>query len=61
MEYIPLDINAANFIDSYRNIGYSLQTAIADVIDNSIFASASKVYIDMALADSFWNCPTIKL
>ena len=34
-------------IDSLTQIGYSFQTAIADLVDNSIQADASEVYIDM--------------
>jgi len=32
-------------IESMRDIGYSLETALADVIDNSITAGASKIHI----------------
>ena len=32
-------------MESTRAIGYSLEAAIADVIDNSIAAKAGKVYI----------------
>lgn len=55
MSYIELGINVSNFIDSYRNIGYSMETAITDVIDNSIFAGASKININnlIELWDSF--------
>jgi len=34
---------ASVLIESMRDIGYSLQTAVADVIDNSITAGASKI------------------
>lgn len=37
--------SAASLIESMRDIGYSLETALADVIDNSITARASKVSI----------------
>ena len=47
LKYVECDINAGNFIDSYRNIGYSIETAITDVIDNSIFAKATTIYVDM--------------
>ena len=47
MRYVECDINAGNFIDSYRNIGYSIETAITDVIDNSIFAQATEIKVDM--------------
>lgn len=61
MEYIPLAINVSNFIDSYRNIGYTVETAIADIIDNSIFAKATELHVDMELYDSYWKEPTIKI
>lgn len=34
------------FVDSLRSIGYTLQTAIADIIDNSISARARNVWLD---------------
>ena len=37
--------NAASLVESLRDIGYTLSTAIADVIDNSLTAGASKVSI----------------
>ena len=33
---------AASMIESFRAIGYSLETAVADIIDNAITAKASK-------------------
>lgn len=39
---IPL---AASLIESIRSIGYSFETAIADIIDNSISANAQKIDI----------------
>jgi len=35
--------NASMLIESMRDIGYSLETALADVVDNAITAQASKV------------------
>lgn len=40
--------NPKNLIHSLRDIGYSLETAIADVIDNSISAGASEVRITIS-------------
>lgn len=40
----------ASLIESLRNIGYSLETAIADIIDNSITAGAREIKIRFA-----WN------
>lgn len=37
--------NAASLIESLRSIGYSFETAIADIIDNSISAEASRIDI----------------
>ena len=34
---------AAMFLESVRDIGYTLATALADVIDNSVTAGASKI------------------
>ena len=41
-ELIP---QAGNLMESTRSIGYSLQAAIADIIDNSIAADAQNVFI----------------
>ncbi len=41
---------AASMIETFRAIGYSLETAVADIIDNSISAGAKNVYIDRV-----WN------
>ena len=43
MKTIKLGINVSNFIDSQRNIGYTCETAIADIIDNSISADAKNI------------------
>ncbi len=37
--------NIKNFIESLRNIGYSFEVAVADLIDNSIAAKASNITI----------------
>lgn len=37
---------AGNMIEGYRSIGYSLETAVADIIDNSIAANAENIWID---------------
>jgi hypothetical protein len=36
---------AASMIETFRAIGYSLETAIADIIDNSISANAKNIYV----------------
>jgi hypothetical protein len=42
---------ASALIESMRDIGYSFEAAIADLIDNSIFAGALNVTIDVPVAD----------
>lgn len=37
---------AAAMIETFRAIGYSLETAVADIVDNSISASARNVWIN---------------
>lgn len=47
---------ASVLIESMRDIGYSLQTAVADVIDNSITAEATQIEL---LADTISELPAI--
>lgn len=47
--------NISNFIISIRDVGYSLEIAIADIIDNSISAKAKKVEINFLIN------PTLKI
>lgn len=61
MKYIPLDIKAENFIDSYRSIGYSIETAIADIIDNSIAANATEIRVNMIWDDYIDGQPIIQV
>ena len=49
---------AAMLIESMRDIGYSLETALADVIDNSITAGASEIHIH---ADASSAAPKIAI
>ena len=37
---------ASSMIETFRAIGYSIETAIADIIDNSITAEAQNIWID---------------
>ena len=37
---------AASMIETFRAIGYNLETAVADILDNSISAGAKNIYID---------------
>ena len=48
--YIDLSPSPIALIESLRNIGYSIETAIADVIDNSITADATQIHIRFS-----WN------
>lgn len=45
MEKYPLPPRASSLSESMRDIGYSLETSIADIIDNSITACADRVDI----------------
>ena len=44
---------ASSMIETFRAIGYSIETAIADLIDNSITANAQNIWIDYE-----WNGPS---
>lgn len=44
---------ASSMIETFRAIGYSIETAIADIIDNSITAGAKNIWIDYE-----WNGPS---
>ena len=48
VELLPI---APDLIESTRAIGYSFDTAIADIIDNSISAKAKKISIDINAYD----------
>ncbi len=37
---------AASMIETFRAIGYSIEAAVADVIDNSISADAKNIYVN---------------
>ena len=47
--------SAKNLIHALRDIGYSLETAIADIVDNSISANASEIniYINFNFDNSY--------
>jgi len=45
MQSISLPPNAGNLLDSMRSVGYTLESAVADLIDNSISAGATRVDI----------------
>lgn len=50
--------SASNFIESMRSIGYSFETALCDVIDNSISAKATKIDIKLIINN---NNPIIQI
>ena len=43
--YDIIEPNAASLIESLRDIGYTMPTAVADIIDNSLTAGASRISI----------------
>src|SRR5699024_8520809 len=44
-EFIQLVPDASNLIESQRSVGYTFETAIADIIDNSVSAQAKTIEI----------------
>ena len=45
------------FTKSFKNIGYNHYTAILDIIDNSISAEATKVWIEYTKdTNNIFNC-----
>lgn len=48
-----LDPNPSAFVHSLRSVGYSLETAVADIIDNSITAGATEIKIYFSLDGEF--------
>lgn len=42
----PAEPVASSMIETFRAIGYSLETAVADIIDNSISANAKNIWVD---------------
>lgn len=59
MQERNLPPHAASLIQSMRDIGYSLETAIADLIDNSITAGSSNIRIFLDVVDTINPCLTI--
>ena len=46
LETANAEPEASSMIETFRAIGYSIETAIADIIDNSITAGAKNIWID---------------
>jgi hypothetical protein len=44
-DFAIIEPNASSMIEALRDIGYSLESAVADVIDNSISAAATRIDI----------------
>ncbi len=59
MKEVLLPPRAASLSESMRDLGYSLEAAVADIIDNSISAKASKVDIFIDVLDSGANLAII--
>ena len=47
MKKITINPHSSKLITSLTSIGYKFQTAIADLVDNSLQANASEIYIDI--------------
>mgnify|MGYP000123058276 CR=1 FL=1 len=45
MRSVEVPPNAENLINSLRSMGYQLETALADVVDNSIAAKSTEIDI----------------
>ena len=48
-ELIEVTPDPARITESLRDTGYVLKDAVADIVDNSIAAGATKVHIDLNL------------
>ena len=46
IESTKAEPEASSMIETFRAIGYSIETAIADIIDNSISAGANNIWVD---------------
>ncbi len=52
IETTKAEPEASSMIETFRAVGYNLETAIADIIDNSISAHANNIWVDYK-----WNGP----
>jgi hypothetical protein len=50
-KYVTLPTYKISLIESMRSIGHSMETAVADIIDNSITAKARNLWIDYSWAE----------
>ncbi len=46
METTSAEPEASSMIETFRAIGYSIETAVADIIDNSVSAGAKNIWVD---------------
>lgn len=46
LETVRAEPEARSMIETFRAIGYSVETAVADIIDNAISAGATRIWID---------------
>jgi hypothetical protein len=46
VETTTAEPDASSMIETFRAIGYSVETAIADIVDNSITANAKNIWVD---------------
>ena len=53
VETVQLNPEPSILIESLRDIGYSFNSALADIVDNSITANATKVWIQAIPDDEF--------
>ena len=49
VEYKVVEPNTARVVDGFRDTGYSFEASIADLIDNSIEAGASRISVQISL------------
>ena len=56
IETAKAEPDASSMIETFRAIGYSIDTAIADIIDNSITAEAKNIWVDY-----IWDGPNTVL
>lgn len=52
METLEVVPNPVSLIESMRSVGYSVETAVADIVDNSLSAGASSVRIQYDASDT---------
>ena len=51
LQSIPLSPSPTSLVESLRSIGYTIETALADIVDNSISAGAANISVRFLWAD----------